>query len=875
MPTMEEKDSKQRNLKKQGTINEKGISKSHRETKSQHSTGLEDLNDLARNLPNLTSKPSSPSKTKHSSNFRALQSLGKQQIDVDSTKDDLPTISPEKIDAIFSPKPKTTKGKAINSPMKEPPRPKTPNTGKEQWDLDPFAPIPVKSSAWKSPYKQNITKISKPPLNKPTSDAFVIKTPKNDAPTWLNTPVQPRTPSSSASTSPRKNYSSPKLSSHEFVDPIKTQETLKDLFAGSFVDKATIDSESGHNGEFSIKGLKLSLLPHQVQGLRWLQRRENTDNDEVQNTASKEKKIKEEFKPYGGILADDMGLGKTIQTISLIISHPYQGKSLETKDEVNKSLIPCHSTLVIAPLSLIKQWEGEVHSKSNLKALVFHGANRKKELNHVHDYDVVITTYQTLVSEYAPDKKEENSKETLSLFSFFWWRVILDEAHTIKNKASKTAVSCCSLMSINRWCLTGTPLQNNLDELFSLIKFLRIQPLNDAATWKDQITRPVSQGKGQLAVERLRAFLSVIMLRRTKSILQQSAGKLGDGGLMNLPKRIVEKVSCQFSEREKEFYYSLEKKSETTMSEFIKMDEVNRNYTNILCLLLRLRQACNHPKLISTHLQNDADALSISTMKMNGKDPLPDQAVDDVAAMLEGIEIGHKSKVRCEICYTVLPQSSSTSICKNCLSNIRKLSADPSEVAMDRELYLSSKVKKILCILKGEGQHEKEGKSIPTGKTIIFSQFTTFLDILEPHLVAAKTKFVRYDGKMANPAREESLRILRDDNDVRVLLCSLKCGALGLNLTCASRVILSDVWWNPAIEDQAIDRVHRIGQTKDVFVYKLVVANSIEERIVALQEEKRLIAKGALGDSKLKVKSGKLTISDLLYLFHKQAEAGL
>ncbi|EPX73453.1 ATP-dependent DNA helicase Rhp16b [Schizosaccharomyces octosporus yFS286] len=863
---MTENGHKQKNPLKQASDSGKRSTKPQRETISRHASGLDNLNDLAKDLPKLTKEPVNTSKNKHSSNFRALQSLGKQEIQVNSPKAELPIVSPEKIDAIFSPKSRTKT--PVKSPPKTPSRPKPTETDKKHWDVDPFAPIPVNSSAWKSSYNKNIRKISKPTSEKPASDAFVIQTPKNDAPTWLNSPVQPKTPSSPISTPPRRNYGIDKFASEDYVDPEKTQELLKDLFAGSFVET---EQNLGQEKEQSIKGLKLSLLPHQIQGLRWLKRRENDDHDDEENYTTIKKTSEKENKSYGGILADDMGLGKTIQTISLILSHPCHEELLETIHNKGFSFKPCRSTLVIAPLSLIKQWEEELHSKSNLKALVYHGANRKTYLNSINDYDVLITTYQTLVSENAPEKKDESCKSTLSLFSFLWWRVILDEAHTIKNKASKTSVSCCSLESINRWCLTGTPLQNNLDEIFSLVKFLRIQPLNDSSTWKEQITRPVTQGKGQLAIERLRAFLSVIMLRRTKKILQESSGKLGDGGLMKLPKRIVEKISCEFSEREKDFYHSLEKKSENTMSEFIKTGELNRNYTNVLCLLLRLRQACNHPKLLSTHLRNDVEALSVSTMKMDNKNGLSDQAVDDVTSMLEGIEIGHNSKIRCEICYTILPLNASASFCDNCLANIKKLSDNPSEVAMDQETYMSSKVKKIFWLLKGDTKSE-EGKRAPPGKTIIFSQFTTFLDVLESHLIASKIKFVRYDGKMSNPAREESLRKLRDDSDVQVLLCSLKCGALGLNLTCANRVILSDLWWNPAIEEQAIDRVHRIGQKKDVFVYKLVIKGTIEERILTLQEEKRLIAEGALGDGKSKVNSGKLTMSDLLYLFHKKAE---
>lgn len=153
-------------------------------------------------------------------------------------------------------------------------------------------------------------------------------------------------------------------------------------------------------------------------------------------------------------------------------------------------------------------------------------------------------------------------------------------------------------------------------------------------------------------------------------------------------------------------------------------------------------------------------------------------------------------------------------------------------------------------------------------KTIIFSQWTSMLDLIEPFLLAEKIGFVKYYGSMPNKLREASLTALKSDPRTQVLLCSLKAGALGLNLTAASRIVMLDVWWNPAIEDQAIDRVHRIGQTREVLVYKFTIADTVEDRIVALQESKREIAKSALGEGG--VAAQKLGLAELLDLFRHE-----
>ena len=198
-------------------------------------------------------------------------------------------------------------------------------------------------------------------------------------------------------------------------------------------------------------------------------------------------------------------------------------------------------------------------------------------------------------------------------------------------------------------------------------------------------------------------------------------------------------------------------------------------------------------------------------------------------------------------------------------------SADESDDSAEGSLLLikpahkkptkpSTKIRRLLRILHAEKKHHK---------TIVFSQFTTMLDLIEPHLETSRIRYARYDGSMRNDAREASLNKLRSDPKCRVLLCSLKCGSLGLNLTAASRVVIVEPFWNPFVEEQAIDRVHRLNQTVDVKVYRLTIANSVEARILELQEKKRELAKAAIEGGKA---VGKLSMQDILSLFRHDAE---
>lgn len=679
------------------------------------------------------------------------------------------------------------------------------------------------------------------------------------------------------------------------------------------------DEEEEEEDDGTREGLKVKLLPHQIDGVSWMQ-------DKELGT----KKVKGVL-PKGGILADDMGLGKTIQSIALMLANPRPASEQLVKLKRKIDLNSDPATLVVAPLALIKQWEGEIKDrideKHALKVKVHHGPQRTKFFKDLRKYDVVITTYQTLSSEH----NDGNSKEKSALFGVHWYRVILDEAHSIKNRNAKTTKAAYDLTAEYRWCLTGTPMQNNLDELQSLIRFLRIKPYDQLEIWREQITKPMNNGRGGLAIRRLRAFLSAFMKRRTKDVLKQDGalkkGPNGEAKSTNpgfkIVKRTVEKVEVDFNPHERAFYQRLETRTDKSLERM--MMGGGQSYASVLVLLMRLRQACNHPQLLGGDLSKEQDAFAESQASPRKGSKTAD--IDDIANMLGGLSV--EAKV-CDVCQIELNKDAAQqgqSTCEECLDDqaiwkaavqeekqkknkttkqvVRKerkvnrrvitdsddeddeqsqeisheseteeetleetSSEDDSDASDEYEILeklppvSSTKIRHLLKILKHDSH---------THKYIVFSFFTSMLDLIEPFLKRHNLKFVRYDGAMRNDAREASLASLRDNSSVRILLCSLRAGSLGLNLTAASRVVVLEPFWNPFVEEQAIDRVHRLNQTQDVIVHKLTIKDTVEERILELQEKKRELAKATIEGQK-GMGAGKLTLQEMLKLFKHDSE---
>lgn len=645
---------------------------------------------------------------------------------------------------------------------------------------------------------------------------------------------------------------------HTYISPADAEKALRDLMSGGMNDETEVNMANA-----TVKGFKvdIKLLPHQIIGRAWMRDREDTTK-----------------KKMGGILADDMGLGKTIQTLTRIV----EGRARKSDRADGWAA----TSLVVCPLALVGQWADEIRKMTeDVTVLKHHGSSRTSDPLVLRKYHVVVTTYDIVKSEYlaySPLKDESKAKTSKkkknlatressdsdgsaenfgrtvarssksakksALFQVHWWRIILDEAHNIKNRKTKGAIACCALEGKFRWCLTGTPMQNNVVELYSLFKFLRIKPFSNWDEFDSKIAKHVTNGRSaKTAMKRLQAVLQQIMLRRRKDQL------LNGKPIIELPDRIVNVVSCPFDASEKAFYTSLENKMESLVQKLVGSSRAN--YMGVLLLLLRLRQACNHPALVLKDYKSDMDALDPQTKKSQDSN---EEETDDLAAILGQLEVARK----CQMCTTELgPENISPDDdyhCRDCaslVSNARGKESRPS----------SAKIRMIMKLLQ-----EIEERSDGEEKTIIFSQFTSMLNLIEPFLKDAGVKYVRYDGSMDAKSREASIEALKTDSLVRAILISFKAGSTGLNLTACNNVILVDLWWNPALEDQAFDRAHRFGQQRDVNIFKLKIDDSVEDRILMLQEKKRELTRAALSGDKLK--NMRLGMEDLLALFRPGAK---
>ncbi|KXS18467.1 hypothetical protein M427DRAFT_96122 [Gonapodya prolifera JEL478] len=537
--------------------------------------------------------------------------------------------------------------------------------------------------------------------------------------------------------------------------------------------------------------------------------------------------------------------GKTVQSISLILTNPPPPSGQRV-------------TLVVAPLSLMSQWHDEIKAKTapgSLKVLVHHGPKRAKDLKKFSGVDVILTSYSTLQQECPASKKKSRkdadetdllapSKAAGPLLQMRYHRVILDEAHNIKNKDTATAKACFELSAEYRWCLTGTPIQNSVEDLYSLLKFLKFKPHDDHTFFKTHITMWLNRGKGITAIKRLQVIMKAILLRRTKASVD-----------LKLPPKTINHVLCDFSEVERKLYNEHEATAKAKVSELVDQagDDGKVNTISALNILLRLRQICNHAKLIGA---TDLDSVEGE----NGGDETDE--MEELAAQLGSMSVtskcsycldplGHGEVGRCRRCITVLGEETS--------SRTGALDSPRNSAKANMTIEILNRIR----------------QDRPHAKTIVFSQFVKMIDLLEAPLEANGIEFLRYEGKMNEKARAEVLQKFRTMGRYRVLLASLKCASLGLNLTVATNVILFDPWWNPAVENQAMDRVHRLGQTSPVSVYKITVRDTVEDRILELQARKAALADGALGEGVFNNRNkSKLTLEEIAYIFSGEDEGG-
>ncbi|CAN8321317.1 unnamed protein product [Cochlearia groenlandica] len=635
---------------------------------------------------------------------------------------------------------------------------------------------------------------------------------------------------------------------------------------------------------------------------------------------------------------------------------------------------PAAGTLIVCPASVVRQWARELDEKvtdeAKLSVLIYHGGSRTKDPIELAKYDVVMTTY-AIVSNEVPkqplkddDENEEKNAEKYGLASGFstnkkrkdpsgatkkskkrgkkntndptsdpdcgtlarvgWFRVVLDEAQTIKNHRTQVARACCGLRAKRRWCLSGTPIQNTIDDLYSYFRFLKYDPYAMYKSFHQTIKVPIARNSLH-GYKKLQAVLKAIMLRRTK-------GTLLDGQpIINLPPKTINLSKVDFSEEERSFYKKLESDSRSQFKAYAAAGTLNQNYANILLMLLRLRQACDHPQLVKGYNSDSVGKESEEAVKKLPRDsrvsllnrlqssPIccvcNDPPEDSVISLC-----GHIFCYQCVSDYITGDENTcpvprcreqlahdvvfSESTLRSSIPNERGSSSShikgPDKSFFQNGEFSSSKIKTVLDILQSLSNQSSpnstrnramsssssqpyddddevtivEQTSLPSTpsdnrpiKTIIFSQWTSMLDLVEFSLIENTIEFRRLDGTMSLFARDRAVKEFNNDPDVKVMIMSLKAGNLGLNMVAACHVILLDLWWNPTTEDQAIDRAHRIGQTRPVTVTRITIKDTVEDRILGLQEEKRKMVASAFGEDHGGSSATRLTVDDLKYLF--------
>ncbi|KAE8310762.1 SNF2 family N-terminal domain-containing protein [Aspergillus transmontanensis] len=673
----------------------------------------------------------------------------------------------------------------------------------------------------------------------------------------------------------------------------------------------------------------------------------------------------------GGILADEMGLGKTIEMLSLVHSHrnippgqaadgPSSVSGLARLPSSSSGVVPApYTTLVVAPTSLLSQWESESLKASepgSMKVLMYYGNEKYVNLRELCAAgnptapNVIVTSYGVILSEY----RQMLSSATFSaatpggLFSVEFFRVILDEAHLIKNRLSKTARACYELKATHRWVLTGTPIVNRLEDLFSLVRFLKVEPWNNFSFWKTFITVPFESKDYVRALNVVQTVLEPLVLRRTKTM------KTPEGEpLVPLPRRTITIEEVELPEQEREIYDYIYTRAKRTFNDNIEAGTLLKSFTTIFAQILRLRQTCCHPILTRNKaiVADEEDAAAAANDGNGFKDDMDlQELIDRFTTTTESADsnqgqessnkfttyalkqIQNESSGECPICSEepMIDPAVTTcwhSACKKCLEDYIRHQQDkgdsprcfscrapissrdifevirhqsPTTTPTENDLYSSTppsstqpaariSLRRINPLSPSAHTSAKIHSLInhlhrvPSNtKSVVFSQFTSFLDLIAPQLDKAGITYVRLDGTMAQKARaevlsqfnktetfdQEEIEDAEREEDInspftrkplptrnghasaspspRVLLISLRAGGVGLNLTAASNVFMMDPWWSFAIEAQAIDRVHRMGQLRDVAVTRFVVKDSIEVRMLRVQERKMNIA-GSLG----------------------------
>ncbi|OHF02787.1 SNF2 family domain-containing protein [Colletotrichum orchidophilum] len=601
------------------------------------------------------------------------------------------------------------------------------------------------------------------------------------------------------------------------------------------------------------------LKPFQLEGVAWMIEMEKTD-----------------YK--GGLLGDEMGLGKTIQAVSLVMSDFPQKQP----------------SLVLVPPVALMQWKEEIASYTDgtLKTFVYHGTlvkTKQMTLKELKKFDVIMMSYNSLESMYRKQekgftRKDGIYKEKSLIHQIDFHRIILDEAHSIKTRTTMTAKACFALKTSYRWCLTGTPLQNRIGEFFSLIRFLQVKPfasylckqcpcagldwnldddhrchtcghagMQHVSVFNQELLNPIQKfgnfGEGREAFRKLRLMTDRIMLRRLKKDHTNS---------MELPVKEIYVDRQFFGEAENDFANSIMTNGQRKFETYVAQGVLLNNYANIFGLIMQMRQVADHPDLIlRKNGEGGQNTLICCVCDEPAEDAIKSRCKHDFCRACARSYLLSSDQPDCPHCHINLAIDLEQPEIEQNEADVKK-SSIINRIKMD-EWTSSSKIELLVHEL------HKLRSDNASHKSIIFSQFSSMLQLIEWRLRRAGISTVMLDGSMSPAQRQASINHFMTKTECECFLVSLKAGGVALNLTEASRVFIVDPWWNPAAEWQSADRCHRIGQTRPCTITRLCIEDSVESRMVLIQEKKTNMINSTVNADDKAMES--LSPEDMQFLF--------
>ncbi|KAF8246923.1 hypothetical protein K440DRAFT_585247 [Wilcoxina mikolae CBS 423.85] len=595
--------------------------------------------------------------------------------------------------------------------------------------------------------------------------------------------------------------------------------------------------------------IKTSLLSHQQEALSFMMRQElSVDSphslpvlwEEVENRGETRfrHRITGGYSPErpkttrGGIIADEMGMGKTLTTLAFIATSMDEEENSNV--ECERSVAQVRATLIITPAAAIVSWKEQITRHTEDLTVLYYSGQSDSDKNAAN-FDIVIATYTMVMLASKTSKRAECGKGFFQRVQ--WRRIVLDEAHVIRNRNAKQTQAICSLEAESRWCLTGAPIQNCLDDFGALLQFLRFAPLDQKSIFSKNVILPLKKGTPD-GLKNLKMIIAATTLRRTKKSLED----LSD----DLPPRIDIVQRLNMSEEEQRLHTLISDEAKRALDQAIKNGQEGHFSGFIMQSLLRIRQLCNGIALLPEDFRLDlfgnatrSDCTNLSSSSAGVCESCQSKLDTTTSKLFEGCY-----HFLCSRCSRKNEASGPTSeLCPTCSdrtlndvgTDIQPSTPDTSMLNNSKNVSVehpSSKIQGLIKNLRLE----------PGAKSVVFACWVSMLNLISLELDRQGIGYTRLDGSMTMERRVQSIKSFREDENKTVMLATIGSSGVGIDLTVATYVHLMEPQYNPMMEEQALARVHRIGQKKQVTTIRYIMKDSYEQSIMGLQAQKLRLA---------------------------------